>query len=192
LSRWLEARCQASFIPLAFTQTTEPTTWPPSSGSPDTGEVQDENLIGAFDLVVNDGRRRTIVENKTSARKYGEDQIRWDIQPTGYQFAAKQMGLGDVGVQYQVVTKTRTPALQVIDLERSAEDQEEFLRVAIGVMRAVDAGVFVPVRSWACRGCPYAHVCRPSKPEAVTTVQGCSWGRRPGLARFPLALHLPE
>ncbi len=128
---------------------------------PDTGEVQDENLIGAFDLMVNDGRRRTIVESKTSARKYGEDQIRWDIQPTGYQFAAKQMGLGDVGVQYQVVTKAKTPALQVIDLERSADDQDEFLRVAIGVMCGVDAGVFVPVRSWACRGCPYAHVCRP-------------------------------
>jgi len=125
---------------------------------PDTGEVQDENLIGAFDLVVNDGRHRTIVENKTSARKFSEDQIRWDIQPTGYQFAAKQMGLGAVGVQYQILTKAKTPAFQVIDLERTAEDQNEFLRVAIGVMRGVDAGVFMPVRSWACRGCPFAHV----------------------------------
>jgi len=133
---------------------------------PATGEVQDENLIGAFDLVVNDGRHRTIVENKTSARKYGEDQIRWDLQPTGYQFAAKQMGLGDVGVQYQVLTKTKTPGLQIIDLERTVEDQEEFLRVAIGVMRGVDAGVFVPVRSWACRGCPFAHVCRPTRLKA--------------------------
>jgi len=135
---------------------------------PDTGEVQDENLVGAFDLVVNDGRRRTIVESKTSARKYGEDQIRWDIQPTGYQLAAKQMGLGKVGVQYQVVTKTKTPSLQVIELERSTEDQEEFLRVAIGVMRGVDAGVFVPVRSWACRGCPFAHVCRPTRSKVAT------------------------
>ena len=49
----------------------------------------------------------------------------WDLQPTGYQFAAKQMGLGEVSVQYQVVTKTKTPALQVIDLERTVEDQEE-------------------------------------------------------------------
>jgi len=35
------------------------------------------------------------------------------------------MGLGEVSVQYQVVTKTKTPALQVIDLERTVEDQEE-------------------------------------------------------------------
>jgi CRISPR/Cas system-associated exonuclease Cas4 (RecB family) len=129
---------------------------------PATGEVQDENLVGAFDLVVHDGRRRTIIENRTSVRRYGEDQIRWDIQPTGYQFAARQTGLGEVGVQYQVVTKSKMPAFQVIDLERLADDHEEFLRVAIGVMRGVDAGVFVPVRSWACRGCPFAHLCRPT------------------------------
>jgi len=72
------------------------------------------------------------------------------------------MGLGEVSVQYQVVTKTKTPALQVIDLERTVEDQEEFLRVAIGVMRGVDNGVFVPVRSWACKGSPFARVCRPT------------------------------
>ncbi len=128
---------------------------------PDTGEVQDETLIGVFDLVVNDGRRRTVVENKTSARKYGEDQIRWDIQPTGYLCAAKAMGMENVGVRYQVVTKTKTPALQVVDLDRNGDDEEEFLRVALGVMRGVDAGVFIPQRGWACAGCPYAHACRP-------------------------------
>jgi len=70
--------------------------------------------------------------------------------------------LSVVGKSYEVV---QTPAAQVIDLDRTAEDQAEFLRVAIGVMRGVDAGVFVPVRSWACRGCPYAHVCRRTRPK---------------------------
>jgi CRISPR/Cas system-associated exonuclease Cas4 (RecB family) len=132
---------------------------------PDTGEVQEERLVGVFDLVVSDGRHHTVVESKTASRKYGETETKWDIQPTGYLFAAKQEGMDDVRVRYQIVTKARTPAVQVLDLERTVEDEAEFLRVAVGVMRAVDAGIFMPVRSWACRSCPYQHVCRPAPPK---------------------------
>jgi CRISPR/Cas system-associated exonuclease Cas4 (RecB family) len=134
---------------------------------PETGEVQDERLIGAFDLVVNDGRRRTVVESKTSARKYGEDQIRWDLQPTCYSHAAKRMGLGDVGVRYQILTKGKSPAIQVVDLDRTEEDELEFLRVTLGVMGGVDAGVFIPQRGWACGGCQFAYACRPPRPRAA-------------------------
>lgn len=131
---------------------------------PETGEVQDEKLIGAFDLLVNDGRRRTIVESKTSARKYGEDQIRWDVQPTAYQYAGKAMGLGDVKVRYEIITKAKQPVVQVLDLDRTDEDEREFLRVAMGVLRGVDASVFIPQRGWACAGCPYSHACRSPGP----------------------------
>ena len=72
---------------------------------PDTGVEMEERLVGALDLVLKKGRRRQIVEHKTSARKFGEDQIRWDIQPTGYKLAARAMGLGEVKVTYQIVTK---------------------------------------------------------------------------------------
>lgn len=42
------------------------------------------------------------------------------------------MGLGDARVTYNVVTKTRAPQLQVVDLDRSDEDEVEFQRVAPG------------------------------------------------------------
>jgi CRISPR/Cas system-associated exonuclease Cas4 (RecB family) len=129
---------------------------------PETGEVMEERLVGAFDLLVNDGRRRTVVEHKTSSKKYGEDAIRWDAQPTAYRMAAKTLGLGDVGLKYQVAVKSKKPAMQVVDLTRTAEDEDEFRHVAVGVMRAVDAGIFMPLRSWACRSCPHAHACRPA------------------------------
>lgn len=132
---------------------------------PETGEVMQEVLVGAFDLLVNDGHRRTVVEHKTSARKYGEDAIRWDIQPSGYAVAARELGLGEVGLKYQIAVKSKTPAMQVVNLDRTAEDQDEFRRIAASVMRAVDAGIFMPMRSWACRSCPHAHVCRPSRPK---------------------------
>lgn len=132
---------------------------------PDTGAELEEHLVGALDLLLRKGRRRQIVEHKTSSRRYGETEIKYDLQPTGYRLAAKGMGLGDVKVTYQIVTKTKTPALQIVDVERDDEDEREFQRVAVGVMRAVDAGAFMPVRGWQCRSCPHAHVCRSPRPK---------------------------
>lgn len=135
---------------------------------PDSGVKMEEKLVGTLDLVLKRGRRRHVVEHKTSARKYGEDQIRWDIQPTGYRLAARAMGLGEVKVTYQIVTKTKAPVIQIVDLDRSVEDEEEFQRIAANVMRAVDAGAFPPVRGWQCRSCPYSHACRPPPPRPAT------------------------
>lgn len=132
---------------------------------PDSGEQLEERFVGAFDLVEKRARRHRIVEFKTASRKYGADQIRFDLQPTGYSLAAKAIGLAKPVVNFTVVTKGRTPALQVLDLDRSEEDELEFQRVAVNVLRGVDAGAFPPIRSWACRSCPHHHVCRPPRPK---------------------------
>ena len=132
---------------------------------PDTGEVLDERLVGVIDLVLRHGDHRTVVELKTAARKWSEDQLAYDIQPTGYAFAGRQVGMGDVGLQLQVVTKTKVPVVQVADVERAPRDEDDFLRTAVGVLRAVDAGVAYPVRGWACKGCQFAHACKPKRPR---------------------------
>ncbi len=126
---------------------------------PETGEVLEERLTGAFDLVVREEGRRIIVEHKTSARKYGADQLRFDPQLTAYQLAARELGLGEVGLRYQVVTKTKNPAVQLEDVRRDDADEQDFLRATVGVLRAIDAGAFWPVRGWQCRGCPHAAAC---------------------------------
>jgi CRISPR/Cas system-associated exonuclease Cas4 (RecB family) len=126
---------------------------------PETGEVFEEQLVGAVDLVVREDGQRVIVEHKTAAKKYGVDQIRFDLQPTAYKIAARELGLGDVGLRYQVITKTKVPAIQVADLHRDAQDEDDFLRTVGGVLRAIDAGVSYPLRGWQCRSCPYAHAC---------------------------------
>ena len=132
---------------------------------PDTGEVLDEQLVGTMDLVLRHGDHRVVVEHKTAARKWSDDQLAFDLQPTGYKFAAQQVGMGDVGLRLQVVTKTKVPVVQVADVERGPRDEDDFLRTAVGVLRAVDAGVAYPVRGWACKGCPFAHACKPKRPK---------------------------
>lgn len=127
---------------------------------PDTGEVLDEQLVGTIDLIVNENGHRIVVEHKSSNRRYSDDQLRFDLQVSGYRLAAREAGLGEVGLRFQVLVKTKIPVVQVADVERDEEDELDFVRTAVGVLRAIDAGVSYPVRGWACRACPYAHACQ--------------------------------
>ena len=126
---------------------------------PDTKELQEEALTGFIDLLVNNGGRRTVYEHKTSSRRYGEDQLRFDLQVSAYKLAAREAGLGEVALRFQVLVKTKVPAVQVADVTRDAQDEDDFVRTAIGVLRAIDAGISYPIRGWACRSCPYRRAC---------------------------------
>jgi CRISPR/Cas system-associated exonuclease Cas4 (RecB family) len=126
---------------------------------PDTGEVLEEQLAGFMDVVVRESDRRVIIELKTSARKYTQDQIDFDLQPSAYKFAADELGWGDAGIRFLVVTKTKTPAVQEEELLRGPMARADFLRTAVGVLRAIDAGVSYPVRGWQCRSCPFKAAC---------------------------------
>lgn len=125
----------------------------------DTGEVVDERLVGVIDLVLEEDGHRVLVEHKTAGKKYTPDQLNYDTQLSGYAFAAGMMGWGEVGLRFSVTTKTKTPQVQVEDVRRDDGDQADFLRTAVGVLKAIDAGVSFPIRGWACRGCPYRSRC---------------------------------
>jgi putative RecB family exonuclease len=126
---------------------------------PDTGEVLEEKLVGVIDLVAVETGRRVIWEHKTSARKYGEDQLRWDQQVCAYAMACRELGLGEVGIKFQILTKTKVPAIQIAEVTRTPADEDDFLRTVRGVLKAIDAGVSFPIRGWQCHGCPYQGPC---------------------------------
>jgi putative RecB family exonuclease len=127
---------------------------------PYSGAPMEEQLVGTMDLVIREGPTRVVVEHKTAARRYTEDQLRFDVQPTAYKIAARESGLGDVALRFQVVTKTKVPVVQVAEIHRDAGDEVDFTRIAAGVLKAIDAGVSYPVRGWACRSCPFSSACR--------------------------------
>ena len=58
-----------------------------------------------------------------------------------------------------MVTKTKVPAVNIDDVDRTAEDETEAVQTVLGVHRAVDAGIFFPVRGFQCKSCPYAGAC---------------------------------
>jgi CRISPR/Cas system-associated exonuclease Cas4 (RecB family) len=125
----------------------------------DTGEPLEEQLVGTMDLLIREEGRVVVVEHKTAARKYTADQLAFDLQLTAYQIAARESGLGEVALRFQVVTKTKVPAVQVVDILRDDQAEADFVRTATGVLKAIDSGVSYPVRGWQCRGCPYESPC---------------------------------
>lgn len=130
---------------------------------PDTGEVLDEKLSGVIDLVVREHDHNVIVEHKTAARRWNRDQLDQDLQLTAYQVAARDIGLGEVGLRYQVVTKAKLPVVQAESVVRDHLAEVDFMRTATGVLRAIGAGAFWPTRGWACGQCPYAAACTGSR-----------------------------
>ena len=126
---------------------------------PTTGELLEERLSGVMDLVVEEDGRNVVIDHKSAAKRFATDQLRYDFQLTAYQLAARELDLGEVGLRYQVITKTKKPAIYIDEIRRDEQDEADFLNLAVGVLRAIDAGVSYPVRSWACRSCPYQAAC---------------------------------
>ncbi len=127
---------------------------------PVTGEPLDEHLTGVVDLILREGERRVVVEHKSASRRWTADQLEFDFQSTAYRVAARQLGLGEVGLRYQVITKARLPVVQIEDVDRDEHAEVDFMRLAAGILRAIGAGAFWPQRGWQCKACPYAHACR--------------------------------
>ena len=126
---------------------------------PDTGEVLEEKLVGVMDLVLIEDDDFVLVEHKTAAKKWTLDQLLYDFQVTAYQMAVHEKGRENVRLRYQVITKTKSPQVQIEDVMRTDADEDDFRRISLGVLKAIDHGVSYPVRGWQCRGCPYQTAC---------------------------------
>lgn len=134
-------------------------------GVPDVGvaeerdEVMEPRLVGAMDLVVHGADRPEIVEHKTASKRYAQWQLDLDTQPTIYLHAAREMGLGEADVRYQLLVKTKVPSLQQCPIIRTDSQIREALETVCQVLRAIEAGVFYRNRSWACEDCPFLYRC---------------------------------
>ena len=126
---------------------------------PVTGEILEERLVGALDLVVEQDKKNVVGEHKTAAKKWSKDQIEHEIQLSAYKLVARILGLGEVGLRLQVLTKTKKPKMIVENTDRTERDEREFIEIVVGVLRAVDARVFFPIRNSMCGGCTFGRRC---------------------------------
>lgn len=132
---------------------------------PFTGEVLPMPLIGAVDAVVRVPDGVELWEFKSAKRRWSEDALLFDFQPTAYRMAARARltsapeGQSHIHLKLIVTTKTRQPDVQIENLVRTRADERDLCETAASIHRAVEAGCFHPARSWVCKTCEYADVC---------------------------------
>jgi len=124
-------------------------------------------LRGVIDVVEARKGRSVIGEYKTSAHTYSDLRVQTDIQLSAYALAATRMvlpgvrSIEDVGLEFRVVTKTRTPVVDVRQTTRSMHDVERLRELAADVCRGVAAGSFPRRVDWHCQTCPFRRRCQP-------------------------------
>ncbi len=127
---------------------------------PKTGEVLSVPLVGALDAIVEEEDRVSLWELKTGAKKWGADQLDYDLQIPAYSLVMRGRGHDRARLRLLITTKATLPVVQMVDVERSPADEEELAELFFSVERAVTAGVDHRLRGWHCRSCPYAGPCR--------------------------------
>jgi len=132
---------------------------------PETGEALPMPLIGAIDAVVESSRRRELWELKSGKKRWAQDAVLYDFQPTAYRMAlrarsARRESTVDADLKLIVTTKAKTPDVQIERLVRGDDDERDLAETAASIIRAVRVGCFYPRRSFFCGTCEYADVCR--------------------------------
>jgi len=126
---------------------------------PETGEVGDVPLVGAIDAIVVHGGKTVLLEHKTAARKFTQDRLQHDLQPTAYRYASRSLGILRPGLAFQVLMKGRKPGVDVLAVERTDDQVIEMLNTVAAVLRGIGAGVFYKNRGWACGDCGFRYKC---------------------------------
>jgi len=126
---------------------------------PDTGVILEEALVGAIDLVAEHEGSTVIVEHKTAARKFAQDRLMFDLQPTAYQFAARELGIHEPQLVFQTLLKLKSPRVEVTTVTRTKEQELEMLSTYSQVLKAIAQGIFWKNRGWMCGDCQFGYMC---------------------------------
>lgn len=128
--------------------------------SPD-GSAIELPLIGEFDLVVEREGEAVIKDWKTAAAKRASDHAEKSFQATVYSYAWNQMYGVRPPIEFDVVTKTKTPGYQE-QVTRRNEDQEQRMALLISkAQQIIKHELYYPAEtSFFCSGCPYQEPCK--------------------------------
>ncbi len=131
---------------------------------PDTGQPLDVRLVGNIDLVESDDEGTPIVvELKTASARMPDSKAEDLLDGIVYAYALDQLGYRTTDtetlVRIDVLVKTKTPAFQQLYVNKEAGDYRALARWMKMILAAIEAGVFFPVKSWACKSCQFRTRC---------------------------------
>ena len=118
-------------------------------------------LIGEIDLVVRRNGKLTVVDWKTSGKRWPKDKAGKDWQPTAVLFAYEQTHGILPEFRFDVVTKTKTPVFEQHVTTRKQDQFQRFTRMVNLMESMVKAEHFCPnEQSFYCGGCPFGDACK--------------------------------
>lgn len=131
----------------------------------DKGETTDFKIVGVVDLLLKSpDNELVVVDQKTAAKAKSQADVDTDLQMTTYSYllAANRyvFPTASVKCRFDVLRKLKTPKLEHCYTTRSAEDRRRLARIATSVLQGIDAGVYIPNRSWMCKNCEHAKACK--------------------------------
>lgn len=125
------------------------------------GEILEKPLLAVLDLICRDVDGLTVIEFKTSGRRYSAIEVATALQATCYIHAVQEQSGGSVQLLYKVLLKTQKPQIQEIPASRSPADVTRLGDLVQSVDRAIAAEVFYPIESpMNCSTCPYRKPCK--------------------------------
>ena len=129
-------------------------------------------LIGEIDAITADATGEvTLVDWKTSARRWPKEQADKSLQPTAYLYAYGQLKPGCTDkFRFDVAVKNKTPVVELNPTSRTTDDFLRLERLVDAADRIVQNELFYPCdQSFACAGCQYAEPCRAWHRQAART-----------------------
>ena len=137
------------------------------------GEVLEKPLVAVIDLLTRSDDGLLIDEFKTSGRKMSEFETDSALQASCYVHAIQERYDETATVRYTVLVKTKTPAIQRIQTQRTPDDLTRIGDVVQTIDRAITNRVFYPVESpLNCSGCPYRQPCRDWQGSTLSRSSG--------------------
>jgi putative RecB family exonuclease len=125
------------------------------------GNVLEKPLIGEIDTVVAKAGVKSLVDWKTSAKRWAKTKASKDLQPTCFTYAYQQLHDEIPGFRFDVITKTKTPVMEQHFTERNQDAFNRMVALIQMVEKAIQAECFLPnEQGFYCGGCSHQAACK--------------------------------
>ena len=125
------------------------------------GVALETPVIGEIDTVVSKAGRKSLVDWKTSAKRWNKDKAARDWQPTVFLYGYTQKHAQTPEFRFDVVVKNKTPVFEQHVTTRGPDQFLRLVELAKTAESMIAAGHFCPSeQSFYCGGCPHQDACK--------------------------------
>jgi len=120
-------------------------------------------VIGVMDLIIQDESGSiTIIDHKTSARSFSQDEVDRNFQMSMYNLAARKCGYADseIKLRFDILIKTKIKKFQSMYTTRTEVDDKRTTKLIQTVWKGITKEIFTPnTNSWRCKTCQFRQAC---------------------------------